>query len=126
VSPTTLEKLNALVAPGLKAVELAKRKNIPMAYGTDLVGLELHEFQLNEFSIRREVVSAQELLRSATVIGAELIRMEKLVGRVEEGYLADLIAIKGNPLDDITVLERPEDSLVLGMKEGQIFKNVLS
>jgi imidazolonepropionase-like amidohydrolase len=88
--------------------------------------LELHEFQLDEFSIRREVVSAQELLRSATVIGAELIRMEKLVGRVEEGYFADLIAIKGNPLDDITVLERPEDCLVLGMKEGQIFKNVLS
>jgi imidazolonepropionase-like amidohydrolase len=126
VSQTTLEKLNALVAPGLKAVELARRKNIPMAYGTDLVGLELHEFQLNEFSIRREVVSAQELLRSATVIGAELIRMEKLIGRVEPGYLADLIAIKGNPLDDITVLERPEDCLVLGMKEGQVFKNVLS
>jgi imidazolonepropionase-like amidohydrolase len=126
VSATTLEKLNALVAPGLRAVELARRKNIPMAYGTDLVGLELHEFQLNEFSIRREVVSAKELLRSATVIGAELVRMDKRIGRVKENYLADLLAIRGNPLDDIAVLERPDDCLVLGMKEGQLFKNALS
>jgi imidazolonepropionase-like amidohydrolase len=45
---------------------------------------------------------------------------------VREGYLADLIAVKGNPLDDITVLERPDEALVLVMKEGKVFKNALS
>lgn len=126
MSVATVEKINRLVDPGIRAVELARRAGIPMAYGTDLVGAELHEYQLGEFSIRREVVPAAELVRSATTVGAELVRMQDRIGRVAAGYLADLIALKGNPLDDITVLERPDECLLLVLKGGKVFKNALS
>ena len=121
--PSTVAKLKKLLDVGLSSIEIARRAGIPMAYGTDLVGAPFQEFQLNEFSIRREVVPAAELLRSATTVAAELVRMEDRIGRVEVGYLADLIAVKGNPLDDITILERPDECLRLVMKEGAIFKD---
>ncbi len=61
-----VEKINALLKDGIKAVEIAKRAGIPMAYGTDLIGTTMHGMQLEEFSLRREVMSAAELVRSAT------------------------------------------------------------
>jgi imidazolonepropionase-like amidohydrolase len=60
------------------------------------------------------------------VVGAELVRMADRIGRVAEGYLADLIAVDGNPLDDISVLERPERALQLVIKGGTVFKNRLA
>ena len=121
--PSTVTKLEKLLDVGLSSIEIARRAGIPMAYGTDLVGAPFHDFQLNEFSIRREVVPAAELLRSATTVAAKLVRMEERIGRVAVGYLADLIAVKGNPLEDITVLERPDECLKLVMKEGVIFRD---
>ncbi|WID95215.1 amidohydrolase family protein [Bosea vestrisii] len=125
MSATTIEKINALVAPGIQAVEIARRLGIPMAYGTDLVGTMMQEFQLQEFSLRHDVVPNDELLRSATIVGAELVRLEKRIGRLATGYLADIIIVQGNPLRDITVLEKPESNLLLVMKEGRIYKNEL-
>ena len=46
-----------------------------------------------------------DALRSATVVAAELIEMSDSLGTLEEGKLADLIAVVGNPLDDITTME---------------------
>lgn len=122
LSEAMVAKINALVSPGLRAVELAHRAGIPMAYGSDLIGTVMHEMQLEEFSMRREVVPAADLVRAATVTGAKLIRMEDQLGQVTKGFLADLIAVARNPLDDITVLEDPQANLSLVMKAGQVFK----
>ncbi|CAN7353665.1 amidohydrolase family protein [Bosea sp. LjRoot9] len=121
----SVAKINALISSGIKAVEIAKRHGIPMAYGTDLVGAELHEAQLDEFVLRSEVLSPLELLRSATTVAAELVRLDGRIGRVAAGYCADLIVVEGNPLHDIRVMTRPEQNLRLVMKAGQIVKNDL-
>lgn len=126
LASSTIEKINALVEPGMRAIELAREAGVPMAYGTDLVGRFLQQFQLSEFSLRREVVPADELIRSATTVAAELVQMDRQIGRIAPGYLADIIVVDGNPLRDITVLERPENNLFLVMKGGKIFKNLLS
>lgn len=48
-----------------------------------------------------------------------------LLGRVEEGALADLILVDGNPLDDIKLLANPRGKFVVIVKDGQIVKNIL-
>ncbi len=59
-----------------------------------------------------------DALRAATVRAAELLRMENRIGAIEPGKYADLIAVEGNPLDDIGVLGHVR----FVMKAGQIYK----
>ncbi len=116
--PADLEpKIDEVLAGGLGAIEMARRAGVPMAYGTDLIG-GMQARQLEEFAIRREVVPAAELLRSATWEGAKLLRREHELGRIAPGYLADLVAVDGDPLRDVTILTRPERHLKLVVQGG--------
>jgi imidazolonepropionase-like amidohydrolase len=58
-------------------------------------------------------------IKAGTIIGAELLQWDDRVGSLEVGKLADIIAVPGNPLSDISVLEQP----LLVMKDGQIILN---
>ncbi len=126
MSAATVAKINALKHDGIKAIEIAQRAGVPMAYGTDLIGTVLHREQLREFSLRREAVSAVDLVRSATAVGARLIRMEDRLGRVGPGYRADLLVVDGNPLEDITVLQEPGRYLQMIMQGGALLKSELN
>jgi imidazolonepropionase-like amidohydrolase len=117
-------KTDEVLDAGIRAVELAYRAGVPMAYGTDLLG-SMHRRQLSEFKLSSDVVPAVDLVRAATVNGARLLRLEKEIGRIKPGYRADLIAVDGNPLDDIGILADPERSPKLVMKSGEAFVNQL-
>lgn len=110
-------KIATVLDGGIRAVELARRAGVPMAYGTDLVG-PLQRHQLTEFALRADVVPPPELIRSATIVAADLLRLDK-VGRVSPGYRADLIAVAGNPLER-DVLVDLEARLRLVVKEGAV------
>jgi len=117
-------KIDTVLDAGINAVEMASRAGVPMAYGTDLLG-DMHYRQLTEFELRSGVVPAADLLRSATVVGAQLIRREKELGRIAPGYLADLIAFPGNPLDDITYMAKLGTELALVVQNGRVVRNRL-
>lgn len=114
-------KIDNVLDAGIRAVEMAYRAGVPMAYGTDLLGV-MHRRQLSEFPLRAEVVPVAELIRSATVTGAKLLRMENEIGRVASGYAADLIAFEGDPLADIGVLAGLQSKLRLVMGQGRILR----
>jgi Imidazolonepropionase and related amidohydrolases len=56
-------------------------------------------------------------IQSATMETAKLLRIEDKLGSIEEGKLADMIAVKGNPLDDISILENIE----VIIKDGVVY-----
>ncbi|HEU5383581.1 MAG TPA: amidohydrolase family protein [Ktedonobacteraceae bacterium] len=112
------EVLNA----GLHALEAAHRAHIPLVYGTDLLG-GMHEEQLHEFTLRREVQPPADILRSATTVAARLLRMEGQVGVVAPGASADLLVVDGDPLQDIAVLTDPQRRLKLVMARGRLCVN---
>jgi imidazolonepropionase-like amidohydrolase len=114
-----VDKTYEVLDAGINAVEMAYKAGVPMAYGTDLLGI-MHRRQLTEFGLRAEVVKAVDLVRAATINGAQLIRRETDLGLVKEGYLADMIVVDGNPLDDIRIMEDPEKSPKLVMKDGRV------
>lgn len=93
-----MEKINVVLDSGLRAVELAYRAGVPMAYGTDLIG-PMHERQLDEFVLRADVVPPLDMLRAATSIAAELVRLENEIGHVRANYRADLNVLSANPLE---------------------------
>jgi imidazolonepropionase-like amidohydrolase len=77
---------------------------------------------VNLEALRNQELPAIDVIRAATVNAAELLGVSGKVGVIEAGKLADIIAIDGDPLTDITVLERVK----FVMKKGLIVKNELS
>ncbi len=110
---------------GLRALELAHRAGVQIAYGTDLLG-GMHVDQLREFDLRAQVQPAADIVRSATLVGAKLLRMEGQIGVIAPGAFADLLVIDGDPLVDIGVVTRPDEHLLLIMKAGRLYRDHLS
>jgi imidazolonepropionase-like amidohydrolase len=81
---------------------------VRIAFGTDS-GIYPHGLNARQFTYQvRCGQSTLEAIRSATLHAAELLRWDDRVGRIQAGYLADMIAVPGNPLHDIRLLERPD------------------
>lgn len=123
--PEMLEKNEMVLDGGYRSLEICKRNGVKVAFGTDLLGA-LAEDQSREFSIRTTVVPAIDVIRSATVIGAEVVRRPGKLGVIEPGAWADLIVVNGDPLKDITLLENQGAHLAAIMKGGAFHKNRLA
>jgi len=108
----------------MRGFELAHRKGVKMAYGTDLIGV-LHRHQNYEFALRSEIQKPIEVIRSATTMAAELFNMQGKIGVLAPGTHADLLIIEGDPLRDISVLQNHAESIVAVMKGGEFFVNRL-
>ena len=120
----SLAKLEAVRETGVQALGILKEAGVKMGFGTDLLG-RMHAEQLSEFAIRSEMLSPREILLSATATNAELLNHPEDLGRIGAGAFADMIALDGNPLDNLGLFERPEESLVLVMKDGRLARNRL-
>jgi imidazolonepropionase-like amidohydrolase len=101
------------------AFGLAVRKGAKIAYGTDAGGYAWTEKQAKEFSYMVQYgMTPMQAIRSATLVAAELLQAQSDLGAIEPGKYADLIAVDGDPLKDVTELERVK----FVMKGGQVYK----
>lgn len=122
--PVSIAKVDTVGIAGLESLEKMSRAGLTMAYGSDLLG-EMHRHQSEEFVIRGRVLPAIEVLRSASVHAAKLLRREGEIGIVKPGAYADLILVDGNPLKDLSLLTGQGRHLALIMKGGTIYKRAL-
>lgn len=121
---TSMRKLAGMSDVMLRSLEIMQRSGVKMGYGTDLLGPH-QDRQLSEFSIRSQVLPPIEILRSATSTAAEILGEVGRLGVITPGAHADLIVVEGDPLKDITVLDRKGQNLVVIMKAGAFYKNTL-
>ena len=124
LSADQLEKASEVADAGLESLAIAERAGVQTAFGTDLYLTPLED-QSEEFLIRAQVQSPAAILKSATVIGARLLRMEGRLGQIVPGAFADLLAVDGNPLEDLGLLQEQGARIPLIMKGGALFKNAL-
>ncbi|KAF9252682.1 hypothetical protein DTO006G1_6150 [Penicillium roqueforti] len=117
--PVSAGKNREVLDKGLLALELANEIGLDICFGTDLLG-PLHYAQSKEFTIRSTVQTPLEILRSATTTPARMLRQNEFLGKVAPGFAADLLVLNANPLDDITVLDRPDVHLLATIKEGRV------
>ncbi len=118
----TVTKAKEVLEVGARAMEIARKVGLKMAYSTDLS--KVPERQDEEFVVRSEILPNDEIIRSATLVGAEIVRMPGKIGEIAENAYADLIAVDGNPLEDIHLLTGQGRHMSLIMKEGKVFKRV--
>jgi len=112
-----LKKNTVVYEAGLTSLEIAKAARVTMGFGTDLIG-ETQGRQNREFAIRAEVERAEDILHSMYRVNAGLCRMEGQTGVLAPGAFGDVVIAKTDPLDDITALARPEETLIHVLKGG--------
>ena len=121
------DKLPAVVRPKAAAIGpqiqdtfgAAYKAGVKIAFGTD-AGVSPHGANGKEFRFMAEAgMPIMETIQAATVNAAKLLRLEDELGQVAPGFHADIVAFDNNPLEDVTVLERPN----FVMKAGSVFRN---
>ena len=123
VPENVIRKIDEAREVGIRALRYAYEAGVKIASGSDLLG-PLQSRKARELEIKTEVMSPMESLVSATKTNAELFGMENEIGTIQEGKLADLLVVAGNPLENIAILQKPEN-LRLIMKGGRMIKNEL-
>jgi imidazolonepropionase-like amidohydrolase len=96
----------------------AHKRGVKIAFGTD-VGVQPHGTNWKEFVYMNKYgMEPMDTIKSATMETAKLLGIEDKLGSIESGKLADIIAVNGNPLNDLSVME----DVVFVMKEGTVYK----
>jgi imidazolonepropionase-like amidohydrolase len=97
----------------------ALQQGIKIAFGTDVGGFDWSVNPAKEYEVRVKAgQNPAAAIRSATIDAATLLDMQDKIGSIEPGKLADIIAVPGDPLSDITVLEKVN----FVMKDGEVVK----
>jgi imidazolonepropionase-like amidohydrolase len=125
LSADLLAKNDLVIDGGLRSLEICKRAGVKVGFGSDLLG-QLQVEQSREFLLRREVLAPIEIIRQATLVGAEILRMKDRLGVPRPGAIADLLVVDGNPLKKLELLTGQGRHLPVIMKAGCLYKNRLA
>ncbi len=120
--PWVMEKSAIIIPAAKKNMAKAFRAGVRVALGTD-AGVYPHGQNGGEFWSMVELgLTPTQALQSGTVNAAELMGWTDRIGVIREGMFADMVAVKGDPLSDIRLLQRVQ----FVMKDGVVYKNEIS
>ena len=114
-----MAKLDVVRDGGRRSLTNMRDAGLPMAFGTDLLG-QLRKYGGLEFGLLAEVLTPAEILGGMWEAGARLCRMQGQIGTLDKGARAHLVAFDADPFADITALGRPDETLRLVIKDGDI------
>ena len=130
ITETHLKKLDVVLKGQENLIGLIKKYKITTGFATDLIA-GMYPMLTREFTERALYWTPAEVMAQATSESAKVIRMSGRLnrwgnfGEIREGWVADLLLINGEPLEDISVLRDPDNNLALIMKDGEIVKSRL-
>jgi len=107
--PDVVRPKAAAVGPKIQStLAEAFKQGVPIAFGTD-AGVSPHGANGREFTFMVEAgMPVMETLRAATINAATLLQVDNELGQLKPGYVADVVAISGDPFADVTLLESPD------------------
>jgi imidazolonepropionase-like amidohydrolase len=106
-APDVLEKIKWRISITGQALRTLAPKGVKIAFGTD-AGVSKHGRNADEFELMvANGMTAVTALQAATVNAADLLGLANEIGTIEPGKSADIIAVAGDPLSDVTVLKQP-------------------
>ena len=125
IPDNNVRKINEAREKALVALRYAFKAGVRIGSGSDLLG-EMQVFKGAELELQAKVMGPMGAIVATTKTNAEILRWEKILGTVEPGKLADLILVDGDPLKDITVLQKYQEKITLIIQGGRVHKNILA
>lgn len=120
--PFIIEKEKKVGAAQRESFQKAWKAGVKMAYGTD-AGVYPHGLNARQFGVMVKLgMPPMQAIQSATINAADLLGWKNKVGSIAVGKYADIIAVVGNPVENISLLE----NVAFVMKGGEVFKNLLT
>ena len=114
----SIQKAKSLLGHKRDGLRMAIKAGVKIAYGTDS-GVFPHGNNAADFPLLVDAgMTPMQAIKSATTVAAELLDMTGKLGEIRQGAYADIIAVKGNPLEDITLLK----NVSFVMKDGKVYK----
>jgi imidazolonepropionase-like amidohydrolase len=103
-----------------KYLNRAYKQNLTIVLGTDAGSFpwSVNEAMELEYFVKKAGMTPMDAIKAATSRAAELLNKQTRLGQVRKLFTADIIAVKGNPLDDITLLQQ----VAFVMKDGKVYK----
>ena len=124
LSSYSLKKNELVLEAGVRSLEICRAAGVKIGFGSDLLG-QLQNDHCNEFLIRSQAMRPQEIIRSATLVNAEILRQEGKLGELVAGAHADLLVVDGDPYRDLSVFQPERDKIAAIMLAGRFVKNRL-
>jgi imidazolonepropionase-like amidohydrolase len=124
LSAYSLAKNDLVLEAGLRSLEICRAAGVPIGFGSDLLG-QLQTDHCNEFTLRAAAMSPQEILRSATLVNAEIVRHQGRLGEIVPGAYADLLVLDGDPYRDLSVFRGDGGRLDAIVANGRFVRNRL-
>ncbi len=119
--PWAAEKIRKVQPGCYESFQAAHAAGVKIACGTDIAYESGDGRTPEELELYVTLgMTPEEALTSATRTAAEVLQRSHDLGTLEAGKLADVIVVKGNPLEDITVLQNPEENILLVIQDGEI------
>jgi len=122
ISPDNLRKIRHAQERAYDALALAQAQGLRIGSGSDLLGPMMDQ-KGREIACQAKVMGAMRAIVAATRTNAELLRLDREIGTVEEGKRADLILVSEDPLRDPAVLADPQ-RIPLVVLNGEIVKDL--
>ena len=118
--PPVVRPKAAMIGPVMRnTFKEAYKAGVKIAFGTDS-GVSEHGENAEEFQLMVDGgMSELQAIRSATVEASKLLKIDDRLGKIEAAFIADMVAVKGDPLDDINLLR----TIDFVMKEGVVYKH---
>ena len=118
-----MRKMKYVADHAFEALDIAYKAGLKIASGSDLVG-DCQPFKGTELELKAKVMGSMIALLAMTKRNAELLKKQDKIGTLEEGKLADLLLVEGDPLKDPQIIQN-RDKIHVIMKNGEFFKKSL-
>ena len=124
LSSYSLAKNELVLEAGLRSLEICRAAGVKIGFGSDLLG-QLQTDHCTEFTLRAGAMSPQDIIRSATLVNAEIVRQVGKLGELIPGAFADLLVVDGDPYRDLGVFRSDGGRLDAIMANGTFVRNRL-
>ena len=118
--PESKAKNEEVLQAGIRSLQTASDAGVTICFGTDLLG-PMGTAQTKEFTLRAQVLSPKAILQSATINPAKRFALAEFLGQVKKGFAADMLILNENPLEDISIFDKPDAHLLAVIKDGRVF-----